>query len=141
MTRKEELQKKLQDLFKSRLVAFEFVCLYLDYCHMVDDLVDEGKNIDLVNKTIAMASRVFNTTYWKQHGHALILVDRIIHNKYFDCVKWEHSNEEWKQSHARVLNHCGYDMLFAVILLEFGEETLNAVSMEYREFAHTDNND
>lgn len=141
MTKKEHLQKNLQTLFTGRIAAFEFICLYLDYCHMVDDLVDEDKNIERINDTVSQASRVFNCSYWKQYGNSLLLVDRLIHNKYFDCVTWEHSEEQWKNEHARVLNHCGYDMLFAVILIEFGEGKLNELSLDYRNFAHEDNND
>lgn len=130
------LNEELKILFKDKIQAFSFLCFYLDYVHMVDDLVDEVKNVELIRQCSKQAAIVFNCDYWINHQRELYLVDRITHNTYFDAVKWEHSEEEWKRRDARALNHCGYNMLFAVILIEFGEQKLQDVSIKFREFSH-----
>lgn len=130
------LLEELKELFKDRPLAFSFLCFYLDYVHMVDDLVDEPKNTELIRQCSKQAAVVFNCDYWKQHSNALYLIDRITHNTYFDAVIWEHAEEEWKRRDARALNHCGYNMLFAVILIEFGEQKLQDVSLKFREYSH-----
>ena len=130
------LKGELFELLKERKDALDFLKYYIDYCHMIDDLVDEDKNIELVRQTSKQAAIVFNCPYWKQWGANLYLVDRITHNTYFDSVVWEKSEEEWKRRDARALNHCAYNMLFAIILIEFGEAKLQEISGKYREFAH-----
>ncbi len=130
------LRQELLRLLSDRPKALEFLGFYIDYCHMIDDLVDEEKNIELVRQTSKQAAIVFNCDYWKQYSANLYLVDRITHNTYFDSVTWEKSDEEWKRRDARALNHCGYNMMFAIILIEFGEKKLQEISIKYREFAH-----
>lgn len=130
------LQDKLKALFEGRDAAWIFLCKYLEYCHVYDDMVDEPKNVVLVERSAQLASEIYNSEYWKRYCQNLVVLERLIHVTYFDCVKWEKSDEQWKREHARVLNHCGYNMLFAVVLIEFGEDRLKEISLEYREFAH-----
>lgn len=142
---KEQLQAevngKLVELFKGRDEAYNFICRYIDYCHVIDDLVDEETTIAMIEQTTTLASVIFNLDYWKKYGTSLYLLHRIIHHTYFDSVQWERAEEQWKKDHARVLNHCGYNMLFAVVLIEFGEEKLKEVGMTFREYAHITNNE
>jgi hypothetical protein len=51
-------------------------------------------------------------------------------------VEWELSEIEWKRRDARALNHCAYNMLFAVIILECGDAALRKISVRFREHAH-----
>jgi len=132
----KNLLTELTELFKDRTEAYEFLVLYGEYGELVDDLVDEVVLPEMVEKTARLVHAVNNHTYWIKWKHVLHIVERLIHNTYFDSVKWESANEEWKRRDAKVLSHCGYNMLFAVILIEFGEETLAKYSLRFREHAH-----
>ena len=130
------LKKELCEMFKDRPQAFSFLCFYLDYVHMIDDLVDEPKNIELIRACSRQSAVVFNCDYWINNQRELYYVDRVTHLIYFNAVKWEHAPEEWKRMHARVLNHCGYNMLFAVMIKEFGEQIAAEKSIKFMEFSH-----
>lgn len=134
--KEDSLKKELEKLFEGHEQALLFVRMYANYCELIDDMVDEQKSIESVHKVTQYAAVLFNCDYWKKWGHALYLVDRINHHTYFDAVEWEKSDEEWKRRDARVLSHCGYNMLFAVILIEFNEAILDKISLRFRTHAH-----
>lgn len=130
------LLDKVNSLLADKPNACEFVNAYVQYIEVVDDLVDEEKDTANVRKCVEMSAKVFNCNYWKQYGANLILLDRVIARTYFDSAVWEKSSEEWKRRDAKCLSHSGYLMLFAVIIIEFGEDKLNEFSLEIREYAH-----
>jgi len=132
----KQLLTELTELFADKPEAYEFLKLYGDYGEIVDDVIDEERNLDTIETAARLCHAVNNCAYWNKWKHCLFLVERLVHNTYFDSVKWEKSNANWKRRDAKCLSHCGYNMLFAVILLEFGEETLNKFSLRFREHAH-----
>jgi hypothetical protein len=123
-------------MFAERKEALAFLKNYVDYIHAVDDLVDEPKDTNAIRHCSTLAAVVFSSDYWVRNKNYLYIVDRLTHNTYFDAVIWEHSPEEWKRRDARALNHCGYNMLFAVVLIEFGEVVLQKFSIKFREYSH-----
>lgn len=128
------LQKEIVEMFKDRPVALSFLGKCIQYYHAIDDVVDEGNQH--IQVTTRLAFEVFNHAYWIQWRQSLTIVERLIHNAFYDSTVWESSTEEWKKRDAKVLNQRGYDMLFAVILIEFGEDTLDKFSNKFREFSH-----
>lgn len=128
------LQEEIIEMFKDKQEALSFLSKYVLYIHAVDDCIDEG--IQHVKNTTQLAFEVFNHSYWLKWRQSFALVERLIHNAYFDSLKWEKSGEKWKERDAKVLNQRGYDMLFAIILIEFGEEKLSEFSYKFREFSH-----
>jgi hypothetical protein len=134
-----QLEQDMCFMFREKPVAFDWLTKYLEYVQVVDDCVDEPKDSNSVRDLTKLASLVFNHNYWVQYRANLLLLERITHCTYFDAVIWEQANEEWKRRDARVLTHCGLNMLYAVILIEFGEDKLAEVSLKHREFAHLKN--
>lgn len=132
----QEFWAELVNLFIDRPEAHEFVLHYGEYIENIDDLVDEPKDVERVKKVTEQAARLFNSPYWKKWGDKLYLLERITHLTYFDSVCWESADEEWKRWDAKCLSHCGYNMLFAIILIEFGEDKLRSISLRFREHAH-----
>ena len=132
----KELLKELAILFEGRPDVLHFLYLYGEYCECMDDLVDEGNSPERVDKSGQLRMELGQTTYWLKHSHYLWLVERLIHNTYFDTVKWEGAEEEWKRRDAKALSHCAYNMLFSVILLEFGYDKLRELSERFRTHAH-----
>ena len=126
----------LGELREKNPSACEFLDLYSSYCGVVDDAVDEAKSPTTIYNMAHASTAVYNSTYWKQWGHVLVLLEKIIINQYFDSVKWENSNEEWKRQYAKVNSHAGMMMTFAVVLIEYGDKKLEEVSLSWREQAY-----
>jgi hypothetical protein len=135
----EQIEAELQALLADRKEAQYFVTAYQAYTHLVDDCVDEEKSEDRVRQLTQLAGICYNCEYWKKYGHLLYIVDRLIHNTYFDAAEWEKSDDKWKRQHAASLVHCNYNMLFAVVMIEFGECKLKEISLKVREAAHRSN--
>lgn len=131
------MQEQIKVMFKDNLLAFNFLCKYIEYIHLIDDIVDEDKCIDRILQTTQKAFEVFNHDYWIKYRLSLMLVERLVHNAYRDSTRWEIEDIEWKKRDAKVLNQRGYDMLFAIIMIEFGEDKLNEFSLLFREYSHT----
>lgn len=132
----KDLLRELCELFHGHDEAIQFVHLYGEYCEVMDDLVDEEKSVETIERAGSLRMTISSHPYWLLHAGQLALVERLIHHQYFDMVVWESSDEEWKRRDARALNHCAYNMLFSVILLEFGDEALKKFSLRFREHAH-----
>lgn len=130
------LLTELTELFKDKPEAYEFLYLYGEYGELIDDLVDEPVHPEMVEKAARFANQINNCYYWNTHKQYLWVVERLVHNSYFDSVKWENAPDLWKRVDAKCLSHSGYLMLFAVILVEFGEEKLTELSLRFREHAH-----
>lgn len=132
----KQLLTDLTELLVTRIEAAEFLQLYGEYGEAVDDLVDEVVLPELVEKVDRLRIKIEQCPYWQRNFIPLHVVGQLVHNTYFDSVKWESAKDEWKRRDAKCLSHCGYMMLFAVILLEFGLEKLTEFSLRFREHAH-----
>lgn len=132
---KDPMQEQIKVFFKDNLLAFNFLCKYIEYIHLIDDVVDEEKKVEDILKMTQKAFEVFNHDYWLKWRQSLLIVERLIHNAYKDSIVWE-NDSIWKRRDAKVLNQRGYDMLFAIILIEFGEDKLNEFSLLFREYSH-----
>lgn len=132
----KELLREIAELFVDKPDAAEFIHMYGTYCEVMDDLVDEEPSVDRIELSGRLRMQLSGCAYWQKHVAHLWLVERLIHNTYFDSVRWEKSDEEWKRRDAKVLSHAAYNMLFSVILLEFGYEKLAEISLRFREHAH-----
>lgn len=131
------MQTEIAEMFKDKPAALFFLGKYIEYIHAIDDCIDEAKNPSTILKTAELASVVFNSPYWKQWSSALYLIERLAYNSYHDSVQWEHEGAPtWKQRDAKVLNQAGYEILFAVILIEFGEDKLRDFSPRFRHYSH-----
>lgn len=131
-----ELVEEIARILEGKPEAIAFVIHYGNYLEMVDDLVDEPKDVELIGRTISMASDLFSCNYWQKNCAQLWLVEKLTHRTCFDSVAWENAEEGWKRRDARCLSHAGYNMLFAVIQLEAGTEALRKISLRFREQAH-----
>lgn len=130
------LLTELTELFVGHEDASEYLYLYGEYCEVMDDLVDEPGRSEDVDRAGLLKIKLGQSKYWLKYCHILSFIERFIHHTYFDMVQWERAEEEWKRRDARALNHCSYWMLFAVILIEFGDEVLRKYSLRFREHAH-----
>jgi hypothetical protein len=132
----QELYEEYKNMFKGHEEAWSFLGTSCDYYEQVDDQVDEITTSETTRKLTSLACIYYNHPYWKKYGHILYMVDKISHCQYFDSVLWEHSKEEWMRRDAKALSHSAVNMVFAVIFIEFGQETLDKFSAKFREHAH-----
>jgi hypothetical protein len=132
----EELHDRYVHMFVGHEDAFDFLKLSNAYFEIVDDLIDEPKNLDKIKRCTALAGLFYNHTYWIKHRTTLWIVERLIRCQYLDSVKWEHSDEEWMKRDAKALSHSAVNLVFTVILIEFGQDVLDNFSAEFRENAH-----
>lgn len=131
-----ELLEDIKEIFKDHPQAVEFLVLYNEYIHKVDDLIDDNGSFRDILKVTSMASALYTMPFWVEHGSKLLLVDQLINNQYADSVEWESSKEEWMQQDSKCLCHSGYNMNFAVILMIKGYDSLRKISSKWRERAH-----
>ena len=126
----------LKELNEKNPRATEFLDLYSNYCGVVDDIVDESKSPHTIKTCALAATAVYNSAYWRQWGHLLTLLEKVIINQYFDSCRWEEADEVWKRQHAKVNSHAALMMYFAVVLIEYGDKKLEEVSLAWREQAY-----
>ncbi len=132
-----DMLQQIKDILEKNPDALKFVLAYGEYIEMVDDIVDEPKDVELVDRCTALATDLFSSNYWLQNSRSLILVERVIHMTYFNVVKWEKSEEAWKRRDAKAMSHVGYMMLFAILLLETGDSQLvQSIAIQFMEKAH-----
>lgn len=129
----KQLLCELAELFKDKPEVLEFLDIYANYGELVDDMIDDPGNNLTVQKADELSIKIGECRYWQKHQQHLWVVRWIIHNQYFDSVKLEGSSEQWKRQDAKVLSHAGSMMLFAVILIEYGIDKLNEISIKFRE--------
>jgi len=132
----QELYKEYETLFKDKPEAWDFIKLSNYYFECVDDCVDEEKDIKRLRKLTAYAGMFYNHSYWLKYGQTLYPIERLIHCQYFDSVDWESSAEPWKKRDSKALSHPSVNLVFAVILIEFGQDKLDEFSSKFREHAH-----
>lgn len=139
---KQELTDKVLKLFEGKDPKIgRFVRSYGEYVEVIDDLVDEPKDVVMIQKMTSLAVVLFSSDYWRERGSMLRLVEQTINLTYFVSVKWETSNDAYLRRDARALNHCGYNMLFAVLILECGAEAAQSVAAEFMESCHSHHKD
>lgn len=132
----QELYNKYVNMFVGHEEAWDFLKLSNAYFEIVDDLIDEPKDDDRNKRLTALAGLFYNHSYWIKHRTTLWIVERLIRCQYLDSVTWEHSNEEWKKRDAKALSHASTNLVFAVVLIEFGQDVLDNFSSDFRANAH-----
>lgn len=132
----QKLYEEYESMFKGHEEAWDFIKLSNAYFELIDDLVDEPKELGRIERLTALAGLFYNHSYWLRHRTTLWIVERLIRCQYLDSVKWEHSDEQWKREHAKILSHPSVNIVFTVILIEFGQHVLDNFSARFRENAH-----
>lgn len=118
--------KLLEEKYTNKLSedAQRFLYGFGKYVGAIDDLIDEPNNPELVDKTTALAAKLFTSNFWSKYGRELLVVEQLVHVIYFAQLPWETAQESWKRRDARVLSHCGYYMIIAVLLVETNDTEL-----------------
>lgn len=133
----KQLLTELSELLSDKPEAVEYLYLYGQLCEVMDDLVDgDGCAGQLVEQAGLIRCKLSVCAYWLKNLQHLWMTERLIHHQYVDVIEWEKSDIQWHREHAKALSHCAYNMFFAVIQLEFGDEKLRELSLRFRHHAH-----
>lgn len=133
------MQEEIDKLLEGHPDARNFVLLYTKWCHMIDDLIDDNStnnNPEYILALCAHAGELYSCNFYRTYHALLYPVDFLINNTYADSVKWERSNEAYKQIASDTLRHTAVDMILLVITILYGREKLRELSPKFREFAH-----
>lgn len=139
--RNEKLVAVLKDVLRDDS-ALSFLRLYGQYCHMIDDLVDEGGTHQQLLKTFAHAAEVFNHPFYLRYQPFLYPMVIAITNDYADSVAWEKNGNEWQMKVADGIRNTANNMIFTVVNLVRGYDAMREISQMVREdsyFRHHDN--
>lgn len=136
-TYKHPVLEEVFELLNDRPDAKMFLATYCDYCHRLDDIIDEKiTDSEYILKTAAMAADIFNSNFWRDNCNLLYVIEALVNNDYADANVWQGNAVEWKRNQADILRHSGNNMIFAVILLTKGREALRRFSGQIREVSH-----
>lgn len=118
--------------------AKEFLILWSNYVHGIDDIEDEETTPEFRLKTFALAIEVYTHPFFLQNMSRLKQVALNCTNAYADCVKWEKSEVPWQREFADHYRHFGCEMPLAVASIVGGYEAMRSVSLEYRTACYVD---
>jgi hypothetical protein len=116
--------------------CIKFILAYGAMIELYDDYVDKDKGEISIHTIKNALVDLFSSEYWRKNQPYLYITEKLIHLTFADVVKWEESNITWKREHAKVLSHCGYNMLYGIIILELGIEEAMRFSEEHRTTCH-----
>lgn len=138
----QDIDQKLMTELAVELQPFpetlEFIVLYREYIHAIDDLIDCPKRptSEELLAVFAKASRLFSTTFWIKHSNLLIVTEQLANNTYADSVLWEDSAIASLRTASDTLRHSGLDMFFGAILITLGRDKLREWSTRFRSQCH-----
>jgi len=127
------MMNKLAELFRDKQEAWMFLEAHNQYINQIDDLIDEDFNKERFLKVLYLSSLIYSCDYFIRNRSVLLPIEHTIINTFADSVDWETCGESKKVHAADVMRHCQQEMIFTVIRLEFGYDTLREWSGKLRE--------
>lgn len=122
--------------------AIDFLVLWREYVHGIDDIVDgDLKNGDGIIRVFSQAAVLYSSPFYRQHCDRLQLIVLLITNAYSDSVRFEKRTEEWMRNCADVLRHAGAEMTRAVMLICGGYDHLRLHSAHLHSICRNEHTD
>lgn len=110
-------------------VGLDWLCLWHDYNHDVDDVIDENRWDGQSLLTVFMcACTVYSHPFYRQHLHQLQTPVMLATSMYADSVKWERDPQLWKRQWADVMRHAGNEVICAVAIICGGYEHMRQIA-------------
>lgn len=108
--------------------AGEFMNLWHQYCHRVDDCIDENLwDAERLLALFMLACEVYSSPFYVRHCASLRMPALIATSVYADSINFERSPELWKRQWAEVMRHAGNDMAYAVAMITGGWKHLRKI--------------
>ena len=112
--------------------AMQFLLLWSNYVHGIDDLVDEKTDAEFRIGLFIQALELYNHPFYLKHRLTLNPIIVLVTNLYADSVAWEQSAEAWQQAFSDHARHAGAEMVLAVAGIVGGYPHMRRLSAETR---------
>lgn len=135
----QKLLEKLQIYLGNCPDAIRFVKAFQDYCHNIDDIIDEKiTDPEKILKVFLQAASIYSSNFYIKYSTQLYPLILVITNTYADSVKMERSGVAWKKKVSDVLRSTGNDILIFVVGIVAGWESMRDVSELIREYSYAE---
>lgn len=115
MSDREERGKFYDMVACGNAPAREWLILFHDYCHEIDDVIDENDwDNERVLGVFIAANTLYSHPFYCAHHKVLGPCILIATSVYVDSNKWEKDPAKWKKWWAEVMRHSGNEVIFAV---------------------------
>lgn len=113
--------------------AIEWLLLWRDYVHDIDDIIDGDKQgPEIVLSTFAAAATLYSHPFYLRNLLALRQIVYNCTNAYADSVAWEKSDTAWQREFSDHYRHFGAEMVLAVASICGGYAHMRSISLELR---------
>lgn len=133
MTAHEQDQAALERCCLGNREAMEWVLLWREYVHRIDDIVDgDSPGPEPLLASYAQAIAVYTHPFFLRNIAALRQVALNCTNAYADSVLFEKSDQAWQRQWADHYRHFGAEMVLAVAGICGGYAHMRSLSPELR---------
>lgn len=110
-------------------LAREWLCLFHDYCHELDDVIDipdwsPARVLAVFERANLIYTHPFYAAYRAQLTPAIQVATAI----YSDANHWEKEPDLWKKQWADVMRHSGNEVIFSVAFITGGYAHLKSIT-------------
>jgi hypothetical protein len=147
VNKKQQLDSKLADIIGSNEDAVRFLKAFNDYCHLVDDIIDEYSlkfhpvPPEMFFKHCINAAELYSSRFYQRHVNDLFPIVIQITSAYADSVNMEKSNIEWKRQASDTLRQAGNDMIMMIVFIIGGWDKKREISELVREVSYQQHHD
>lgn len=118
--------------------AVRFLRAYNIYCGRIDDIIDEElyrNDPEFILETFVLGTELTSGNFYSYYRQLLLPQIHVITSIYADSIKLERSGNPNKERVADTLRHCGLNMLFFVMSIVLGYESLRCYGTDLWDFA------
>lgn len=116
--------------------ALNFLLLFHDYAHRIDDFIDESKrDPEELLAILAYANILYSTPFYSRNAGRLHLVVAGLTNAFGDSLAWAGNTETWKSEWADKLRFAGNDMVLAIAMICGGFKHMRELSPMTKELS------
>ena len=137
-----KLMKFLEEYLKDDALAFAYN--FINYCHLIDDIIDEKISRDNPETIIAAfeaALAVYSNPFYRQHANHLFPIIKMVTNAYADSVVFQNAPNEWNVKYKAVLAQQLNDVTLACIEICHGVSQRRYASLAIRELSYNAHKD
>lgn len=128
----EQEQRALERVCCGRPEAMQWLRLWREYVHAIDDVEDEETTPEFRQRIYVLALELYTHPFFKAHEQRLKQVVLNCTNAYADTLAWERSGIGWQREFADHYRHFGAEMVIAVAQLCGGYDHGRGISLELR---------
>jgi hypothetical protein len=141
MTLQEVRQQALQRICLGQPEAMQFLALWHEYVHAIDDIEDTETTPEFRQRTFILALELYTCPFFKANEARLKQIVLNCTNAYADCLAWEKSPVAWQQQWVDHYRHFGAEMVIAVATICGGWDHARSLSLEQRTVNWTEHHD